>query len=981
MTHLDFEQLMKFRITNILLVCSSYDQFTIEEDGRIEMQIQSDYAELSLTQAPRFTRIDSGAEALKLIDSGASFDLVIVMFNIGEISPFDFSKLFKERHKEIPLVLLTSFSHEVSRKLSHEDTSHIDYVFSWQGNAELILAIIKMLEDKANAPFDIVEFGVQGILLVEDNVRFYSAYLPDLYKLIITQTNTSSLEALNEHQRKVRKRARPKILFARTLNEAKTLYNQYGNNLLGVISDISFPRTEIRGEVEGSLGIELCNYILKSQKKMPLLLQSSEESMAIEAQRLGADFICKGSKTLLIEIEEFIKTRLTFGPFSFTDPKDNSTVLAVAADLGGLQRAVETLPDDILLHYSARNTYSKWLYARGLFGLANSIKEKFVEDFNGVEELRNYLSGVIKSYRRTMGQGVIAEFSKMTYNEYITFARCGSGSLGGKARGLAFVGSLIEQYDLYTKWEGVRVTIPRTLAISSGYFEEFMQSNGLDYILTESNNLDDSDILNEFIGSRLPEELIDELRIFLSKVHRPLAIRSSSKLEDSHHQPFAGIYSTYMVPRSEDSGVDLRLVSNTIKTVYASIFFSASRAYIKSTSNVVGEESMGVVIQELCGTEEQGLYFPTLAGVARSVNYYPIGDEKPQEGICDITLGLGKAVVEGASRLRFSPAHPKHSLQLSTMETLLKGAQRHFYALNLNTALFKTSTDESINLEKIEVANAKEFRNLRHVASTWDIQNNRISDSYNGKGRPVISFASILKYSTFPLAEIIGELLQIGEREMNSPVEIEFAVNMDVESGAPSIFNFLQIRPMVSIDRGESLDWDGVNREGEIIYSEKSLGIGAIEGVRHFVYVRSENFDAAKSVEIAAEIERINSDLNEQNEGYVLCGPGRWGSSDHWLGIPVKWAQISGSKVIIECALPNYQIDPSQGTHFFQNLTSLGVGYLTISPFNGDGTFDTSRLDSMEAIYESEMVRVVRFDNPLYIFIDGKNSKAIIKEA
>ncbi|MFI3288356.1 MAG: PEP/pyruvate-binding domain-containing protein [Rikenellaceae bacterium] len=975
----DSDLLMTSRITDILLVCSSYDQFTIEEDGRIEMQIKSDYSSLSLSHPPKFTRIDNGEEALKVMEQGAKFDLVIVMFNIGEMSPFEFAKAFKQKYSSTPLVLLTSFSHEITRRLSTEDISGIDYVFSWQGNADLILAIIKMLEDKINAHNDMYEHGVQGILLVEDSVRFYSAYLPDLYKIVLSQTETSANEALNEQQRKVRKRARPKILFARTFDEAQQLYYKYGHNILGVISDISFPRHSVGGEIEGNMGFELCDEIHKRYRRMPILLQSSEKDLKSQAQEIGASFIYKNSKTLFEEMKSFIATELAFGTFKFINQKTGA-ILHTVSNLEELQEAIEKLPDDVLLFYSRRNIYSKWLYARGLFGLADEIREKFVEDFNGIGELRAYLSKVIRKFRRAMGQGVIAEFNPKTYNQFITFARCGEGSLGGKARGLAFVGSLIENHNLYNKWEGVRVTIPRTLALSSGYFDEFLSINGLHYLMSEIDQMEDTEILNEFIGSRLSEKLIEELRVFLSKVTRPLAVRSSSKLEDSHFQPFAGVYSTYLVPRSENVDSDLRLVTKAIKSVYASVFFSASREYIERSSNVIGEESMGVVIQEVCGTEQEGLYFPTLSGVARSLNFYPLGNEKPEEGICNIAFGLGKAVVEGASRLRFSPAHPKHTLQISTMESMLKETQRHFYALDLRLSSFKTSTDDSINFKKVTINEAKDFRNLRYVASTWDMQGGRVSDSYFGKGRPLVTFAPILKYNTFPLSEIVSELLAIGEAEMKSPVEIEFAVNMDVEKGENAIFNFLQIRPMTSSNRGESLDWENVDHSDELLYCEKALGLGEIKDVRYIVYVRTENFDAAKTPAIALEIQEINNALKERDEGYVLVGPGRWGSSDSWLGIPVQWAQISQSRIVVESGLPNFQVDPSQGTHFFQNLTSLGVGYLTMNPFNGDGTYNIEKLNAMPAEKETEYIRVIRFEEPLFIFVDGKNNKAIIKE-
>lgn len=974
---LDFEQLMTRRIKRILLVSSAYDQFTLEEDGRIEAQIQAEYAELSLSQPPQFTRVEDASMALDLLAQEGAFDLVISMFNIGAMSPFDFSKEIKKLYPAIPFVLLTSFSHEVSRRLESEDTSAIDYVFGWQGNAELLLAIIKMLEDAMNAEQDMLDYGVQGILLVEDSVRFYSAYLPDLYKIVLTQTNTTVHEALNNVQRTLRKRARPKVLFARTYAEAKGLYEKYAKRLLGVISDVSFRVDQDAQTVSELAGVELCTEIRMRDERLPLLLQSSDPSMVVRAMQINADFIDKNSKTLFAQIEYFIRKRLAFGDFEFTNPATGE-VMAVATDLASLEHAIEKLPDDVLLHYSRQNIFSKWLYARGLFLIASEIRGVFVENFSGeVAELRAFLAGVVRSYRRQMGQGVIAEFDPRTYNRYITFARSGNGSLGGKARGLAFVGDLIEQHRLYDAWPGVRLTIPRTLALTTEHFSRFIEENGLQYILSEP--LDDSEILNEFVGARLSDELLAELRVFSRNVSRPLAVRSSSKLEDSHYQPFAGIYATYMVPRCDNEDRQLRLLAKAIKSVYASVFYASSRAYIQATSNLLSEERMGVVIQEVCGSEQNGLYFPTISGVARSLNFYPIGDEKPEEGICNIAFGLGKAVVEGGATLRFSPAHPKHSLQLSSPELTLRDTQRTFYALDLNPSAARTSTNDAVNLVKMEVQKAVEFRNLRHVASTWDAQNNRISDSPMEKGRKLITFASVLKYDSFPLAEIVAKLLDIGRAALKSPVEIEFAVDMDVESGAPRIFNFLQIRPIVQAARGGSLDWSTVDTSGALLYAEHALGIGAIEGVADVVYVRGDRFDATTSEAIARELDDINANMKEQGRGYVLVGPGRWGSSDPWLGIPVKWGQISESKVIAECGLPDFRVDPSQGTHFFQNLTSFGVGYVTLSPFLEDGLFDTARLEAMPAHYQSDRVRVVRFADPLYIFVDGKNNRAIIR--
>lgn len=971
---LDFQSLMQRRIERILLVCSSYDQFTLEEDGRLDAQITQEYNELSLTNPPRFYRVASGVEALELLERDSEYDLIITMFNIGELSPFQFSTRCKELYPEIPTVLLTSFSHEVSRRLENENISGLDYVFGWQGNADLLLAIIKMLEDAMNAPQDILRLGVQAILLVEDSVRFYSAYLPDLYRVVLHQTNEFVKEALNEQQRTMRKRARPKILFARTFNEAVQLYDTYKNNLLGVISDVSFKRKKHDQETYQLAGVEFARMIHEQNSQMPILLQSSESSMREQAKQVGADFINKNSKTLLDELQTFISRRMAFGDFLFVD--EHGTVVAKAQDLAEMQQAIETLPGKVVWDYSAQNMFSKWLYARGLFTVALEIRNVKNEMFNNADELRKYLADIIKNYRRQMGQGVIAEFKPDTYNRYITFARSGSGSLGGKARGLAFIGNMLEQHNLYKRWQGVRVTIPRTLVIATDHFDEFITNNGLQYVIHDE--LDDNEILNEFIGARLSERLLEHIRAYVQQVKRPLAVRSSSKLEDSHYQPFAGIYSTYMVPRTDNIERQVRMVGKAVKSVYASVFYSASRSYIEATSNVLSEEKMAVVIQEICGTEDQGYYFPTISGVARSINFYPIGDEKADEGVCNIVFGMGKMVVEGGVTMRFSPRYPKHALQLSTPEITLRDTQRQFYALDLNPASLKTSTDDSVNLTKLEVNKNTHFRNMRYVASTWDAQNQRIADTFNEKGRKIITFAHILKFDTFPLAEIITELLHIGKQEMKSPVEIEFAVNMDVPYGEDKIFNFLQIRPIVENNRSESLDWSTVDTQSAILYAESALGLGRIEGLHDVIYVRADRFNPSRSEEMAVEVSRLNDLMREQGRNYILVGPGRWGSSDPWLGIPVKWSQISESRVIVECGLENFRIDPSQGTHFFQNLTSFGVGYLTLNPYIGDGMMNIEALDKASAVYESDNFRHVRFEQELYVFVDGKNNKGIV---
>lgn len=975
---IDFHNLMQRRITHILLVCSSYDQFTLEEDGHIEAQIVREYGDLSLTNPPTFTRVSSGLEALERLRSGERYDLIITMFNIGEMDVFTLSHEVRAQWPGIPFILMSSFSREVARRVVEADTSAIDYMFSWQGNADLILAIIKMLEDRMNAREDILGIGVQAILLVEDNVRFYSAYLPDLYRIIIQQSNEFVREALNERQRTLRKRARPKILFARSYNEAIGYYELYKDNLLGIISDVSFRRSGRLDEIDPGAGLELCRLVLSDRPTMPIVLQSTNIDHQRDAAEMGADFIHKKSPHLLRDLADFINRRLAFGDFVFYDPLNGEEVARVS-DLGQMQEAIERIPTDVLTFYTARNMLSKWLYARGIFSLAHMLRAVTNSTFDSPEEMREFILRSIRGYRRQMGQGVVAEFVPETYNQFISFARSGSGSLGGKARGLAFIGNMLEEYKLYDKWEGVRVTIPRTLVLATDHFDQFIAMNGLQYL--QSEKMEDADILSEFAGSRMPEKMLRDLRVFLRNVKRPLAVRSSSKLEDSHFQPFAGIYSTYMVPRVDNEDQMIRMVCKAIKGVYASVYYRASRAYIEASSNSLADEKMAVVIQEICGTPDDGYYFPTLSGVARSLNFYPIGDERPEEGIVNIAFGLGKLVVDGGITLRFSPAYPQRVLQLSTPELTLRDTQRVMYALSLDPSKLRTSTDDAVNLVQFEIPKAAHFRNMKYVASTWDAVNQTVSDSPNEKGRKLITFAHILKYDTFPLAEILRELLRIGAEEMKSPVEIEFAVNMDVPYGNEKIFNFLQIRPIADAIQNGRLDWSEpeAQPEGALLYATSALGLGRIEGLRDIIYVKTGRFERAATQQMAQEIDTLNTAMKQAGVNYVLVGPGRWGSSDPWLGIPVKWPQISEARVIAECGLEDFHVDPSQGTHFFQNLTSFGVGYMTLNPALNDGVFDAAALDAMPAVVETEHFRRVTFPDDLFVFVDGQNNRGIVR--
>ncbi len=877
------------------------------------------------------------------------------------------------------MALLTSFSKDIYRRLGEQDRSGLDYIFCWHGNTDLIIAIIKLVEDKMNAEEDITVGGVQAILLVEDSIRFYSTYLPELYKLILLQNTEFLKDAFNEQQQVLRKRARPKILLARCYEEAVELYDRYKQNLLGVISDVGFVlrRNDPPESEKLDAGIDLCRRIREDNPLMPVLLQSSQVAFGKQAAELGAGFIAKNSKTLLSQLHDYIAKEFAFGDFVFKDP-DTGAEIGRAKDLTQMQQMIATIPDRAFEYHTSQNHLSKWLYSRGLFPLASSIRQYNKSHFSSVEEHRRVLVGLIRDYRTLLGQGVVARFDTETYSDAVAFARIGEGSLGGKARGLAFMNSMLMKHRQYDKHENVRIMIPRSVVIATEFFDDFIRHNGLKYII--SQDFSDEEILSEFVSSVLPFRLREALKSYIRTVRTPLAIRSSSKLEDSHYQPFAGIYSTYMIPYVDNEDQMLRLLLKAVKSVYASVYFAASRAYIQSSQNLISEEKMAVIIQEVCGTEQDGLYFPTCSGVARSINYYPIGDERPEDGVCNIAMGLGKLVVDGGRTLRFSPRYPQKVLQTSTPELALRDTQNEVLALSLRPEEFRTSIDDAVNLRRLGLTQIGGFRNSKFVCSVWDRENERISDSPFDRGRKVITFNNILKYNTFPLAEIISDILTMGAEEMRCPVEVEFAVNMDVAPGQRQVFNLLQIRPIIDNQDNRSIDWNEVDASRALIYGEQALGIGRMTDIADIVYVKAEAFDSLSTEKIADELLTLNARMRDQGRTYILVGPGRWGSSDPFLGVPVKWTHISEAKVIVECGIERFDVEPSQGTHFFQNVTSLGVGYLTINPFRGDGIFREKELDARQALYDGTYLRQVRFDRPLWVCIDGRSNKGMVRE-
>ena len=959
--------LMAWRIRRILLVCNNYDNFTLEEDGRLDMRIAREYADLNLSGPPVFERVESTARALEKAASGERFDLIITMY---EPRVFDYAARQKEYSPDTPIVLLTSFSKMLYRQLENEDRSAIDYMFNWNGTTDLIIAIIKLLEDSMNAPSDILQGGVQCILLVEDSVRYYSTYLPLLYKLVLQQNIAAVRDALNEDQQISRKRARPKILMATNYEDAVHLYDTYKENLLGVISDIGFvlhrgdkPSTE-----KLDAGVDLCKLIRAEIPKMPILMQSSQESMRSVAEDLGAGFLMKRSKTLTHELSEYIGREFGFGDFVVVNEKGREK--ARAHDLQGAEQIISTLQVDLLEKLRGKNYVSRWLLARGIFKEGATIKNTTFPD---TESFRKTAVELIHAHRVSQSLGVVARFAPDTYNDTIWFSRFGEGSLGGKARGLAFLNHILYKHRLYEKWEGAHVMVPRTLVIATEYFDRFINENGLHYVI--NSDITDAEILSEFVSSNLPQELTAALRTFIHQVRTPLAVRSSSKLEDSYYQPFAGVYSTYMIPVVENEDQQLRLLSKAIKSVYASVYFASSRGYITATANVISEEKMAIIIQEICGTEENGYFFPTLSGVARSVNFYPIGYEKAEDGICKLAFGLGKAVVDGEQVLRFSPAYPKHVLQTSTPDLAMRDTQQVMYALNLQPEKFKTSVDDAVNLERISTGDCGQFTAFHKVASTYDYENQRMVDSPFAKGPKAITFAHVLRYGTFPLAPIVQELLTICASEMNCSVEMEFAA--ELSSG---LFNVLQIRPVSSDSLRAEVDWRSIDCSGALVASESALGTGWIPDLQDVIYLKADAFDKLKTGEMALELREINAMMRTEGRQYVLIGFGRWGSTIPTLGVPVQWSDISEARVLVECSLPDFRVDPSQGTHFFQNLTSFNAGYVNVDPYLRKGdVVDLSQLDALPAVEETTFIRHVRFDQPLKVCIDGRAGKAVIK--
>lgn len=965
-----FVSLMTKRIFNVLLVANPYDAFMLEDDGRIDEKIFIEYMNLSLRYPPRFTQVSTEEDAWKQLGN-TMFDLVICMPGSDNSDTFDIARQIKEKYPHIPLVVLTPFSHGIKERMEHEDLSIFEYVFCWLGNTDLLVSIIKLIEDKMNLEHDIKEVGVQMILLVEDSIRFYSSVLPNLYKFVLRQSQEFATEALNEHQRTLRMRGRPKIVLARSYEEAMDLYNKYQNNTLGIISDARYPR---EGKIDPHAGIRFLTEVRSRDPFIPLILQSAEVSNKEFAFSCGAQFIDKNSKKMNIDLREAVSENFGFGDFIFRNPNTMEEVVRVH-NLKELQNAIFSIPTESFLYHISRNHISRWLYSRAIFPVAEFLKQITWESLQDIDAHRQIIFEAIVKYRKMKNQGVVAVFQRDRFDRYSNFARIGDGSLGGKGRGLAFIDNMVKRHAEFEEFENASVVIPKTVVLCTDIFDEFMDMNQLYQVAL--SDADDETILRAFLRAKLPDKLVEDFFAFFDVVKSPIAIRSSSLLEDSHYQPFAGIYSTYMIPYLTDKYEMLRMLSDAIKGVYASVYYKDSKSYMQATSNVIDQEKMAVILQEVVGTQYGDRFYPSISGVARSINYYPINDELAEEGTVSLALGLGKYIVDGGLTLRVCPYHPDKVLQTSEMEMALRETQTRFYALDLKNMGQNFSLDDGFNLLKLPVKEAENDGSLNYIASTYDPYDMVIRDGIYPGGRKVITFANILQHDVFPLARILQLVQKYGQGEMRRPVEIEFAVNLNAAE-KKGVFYLLQIRPMVDMKADLNEDLDVIPEDQLLLKSVNSLGQGIMDDIQDVIYVKTEGYSASNNQLIAYDIEKLNKRFLDEGKHYILIGPGRWGSSDTWLGIPVKWPNISAARVIVEAGLTNYRVDPSQGTHFFQNLTSFGVGYFTINAYMNDGLYNQELLNSMPAVEETKYLRWVHFDKPLAVKMNGKKKIGVV---
>jgi CheY-like chemotaxis protein len=969
-----FQKLMQFKIREILLVSSIYDNYLFEEDGRLYELIREEYQNLNLSQSPEITHVTTGAEALERLATRHSFDLIITTLHIEDMHVIKFAQMVKQSGINLPIVLLAYDNRERKDLTTNYDTSIFERIFIWSGDYHLLIGIIKNIEDKMNVEEDTRTSGVHSIILVEDNVKFYSSYLPLIYTEIFNQSQRLLKEGISLTHKFLRMRARPKILLCTNYEEAWEYFEKYKEYVLGIILDINF---RYKGVKDPEAGIKFAANVRTQIDDIPILLQSSDARFKERAQSIGAAFIHKKSLRLLHELREFMLNNFGFGDFIF-QTKDGKEV-GRASNLRELEIELKRIPDESLLYHSERNHFSKWLKARTEFWLAHQLRPHKVSDFDSINGLRQKLITSLKEYKQYRQKGVITDFNKDSFDPKNSFARIGSGSLGGKARGLGFINQLIINYNISSMFEGVEISVPSAVVIGTEVFEKFIVENKFEHFAYQ--DFDDVEITKQFVeAQKFPEDIKQRLREFLEITNCPLAIRSSSLLEDSQFQPFAGVYETYMIPNS-NTDIDRRLdeLLQSIKSVYSSTFHRKAKDYMKATDYRLEEEKMAVVVQRLVGASHNGKFYPNLAGVAKSYNFYPVPPQKSTDGIALVALGLGKTVVEGGNTVRFCPKFPKHLMQFFSTKETLRNAQQDFYALDLDAELDNViTTIEDMCLKKYDLHDSERDDTLHYVGSTYSPENESVYDGISRDGMRVVTFAPILKHKIFPLPEILDLLLEMGTWGMGTPIEIEFAVNMNVKPGNPKEFAMLQMRPMVLSREVEELTIGEINNEDILCQSSQVLGNGAINNLYDVVVVDIDNFDRGNSKAVALEVSKLNTKLLNEKRPYALFGVGRWGSLDPWLGIPVTWDQISGAAVIVESGFKDFSVTPSQGSHFFQNLTSFRVGYFTVNSHSEDDIIDWDWLKSQQAQEEFKYTKHIRFDKSISVRINGHENKGVI---
>lgn len=964
-----FDRLMPHRVQHVLLVSSLYESFVLEEDGLLSEMITSQYLDMHLSHSPRVSRASTADQALAILRE-EKIDLLITMTRFSEVSLEAFAESVAGIRSDLPIVVLADEPRELELRDGLQNCPYIDRVFVWNGDSGLLLAIIKYVEDALNVAHDTRVGDVRVILVVENSVRFYSAYLPLIYTEVVHLTRSLMQDGINMMHQLLRLRARPKILLAATFERAWDLYEKYSDNMLGVISDIRFPR---EGHHDPQAGLELTRRIRKKAPYLPVLLQSSNEAFKAEADKLSAGFIHKSSPTLLQELRVFMQSSLGFGDFVFT--LEDGTEVGRAGDLFEFERMLAQVPVESIEFHAGYNHFSNWLMARTEFEMATRIRPVRVDDFATTEELRAYLIETLAEFREKSQTGVITDFSPRKFDVATSFTRIGGGSIGGKARGLAFVNALLRHHDLTRHFDGINLFVPRTAVLGTDMFDTFLDENRLRKLV--SKDVSDERICRMFLKCELPEQVINNLTALLRFVRYPLAVRSSSLLEDSHGRPFAGIYETYMIPNNNPSlRIRLEQLCRAIKYVYASTFYRKAKRYLEATGHHVEEEKMAVIIQEIVGSEYGGRFYPTFAGVARSLNYYPMGSMTLEEGVVCVALGLGKTVVDGGEYLMFSPDHPEVLPQFPTTQDLLSNSQRYFYALDTSRPEMQPSRDDAAALKRLGLDVAESDGTLAPIGSVYSPENDRLYDGVHQAGPRLVTFAHVLKSDVFPLAGILRKLLDIGREGMACPVEIEFAVDMNPR---PMEFGFLQIRPAVSAESTHAVDITEAQCQSALCHSPEALGNGMLDDICDLVFVTPDDFDSGATREIAREIGVINERIRAADRSCILIGPGRWGSADRWLGIPVTWEQISTARAIVETALPDFMVTPSQGTHFFQNLTSLGIGYFTIDPNVNKGHIDWDWLKRLSPVEKAQRVTHVTLDRPVVVRIDGRRHVGVIE--